>query len=81
MYTRLLPLILLAGVALPYAAARAAENAAPGVVLSSADTMEKVFCDEPWTRPAAAKLAVQAARNEWKACSLSSCRRQARPCA
>ena len=33
-------------------------------VLSSADTMEKVFRDEPWTRPPASRLAVEAARNE-----------------
>jgi len=35
-----------------------------GCVLSSADTMQKVFRDEPWTRPRAEKLAVEAARNE-----------------
>jgi hypothetical protein len=33
-------------------------------VLSSADTMEKVFRDEPWTRPAAEKLSIEAAKNE-----------------
>ena len=33
-------------------------------VISSADTMEKVFRDEPWERPAARKLVVEAARNE-----------------
>ena len=36
----------------------------PPFVLSSADTMQKVFRDEPWTRPPAARLAVEAARNE-----------------
>ncbi len=39
-------------------------KAAPPFALSSADTMEKVFRDEPWTRPVAAKLAIDAARNE-----------------
>ena len=38
--------------------------AATPVVLSSADTMEKVFRDEPWNRPPAARLTVEAARNE-----------------
>ena len=33
-------------------------------VLGSADTMEKVFRDEPWTHPPAARLTVEAARNE-----------------
>ena len=36
----------------------------PPFVLGTADTMEKVFRDEPWTRPAAVTLAVEAARNE-----------------
>ena len=39
-------------------------RAAEPLTLSSADTMEKVFRDEPWTRPAAEKLAIEAARNE-----------------
>jgi hypothetical protein len=38
--------------------------AAPPCVLSSADTMEKVFRDEPWNRPPAAVLAIEAARGE-----------------
>ena len=33
-------------------------------LLSSADTMEKVFRDEPWNRPPAARLTIEAARNE-----------------
>ena len=32
--------------------------------LSSADTMEKVFRDEPWNRPPATRLTIEAARNE-----------------
>ena len=54
-------------------AALAAENrakAAPPPVLSSADTMEKVFRDEPWTRPAVGTLAVEAARNEMEGIQL-----------
>jgi hypothetical protein len=38
--------------------------AATPVVLGSADTMEKVFRDEPWKRPPAARLMIEAARNE-----------------
>jgi hypothetical protein len=38
--------------------------AATPVVLSTADTMEKVFRDEPWNRPPAARLTIEAARNE-----------------
>ena len=37
---------------------------APACVLSSADTMQKVFRDEPWNSPAAARLTIEAARNE-----------------
>ena len=33
-------------------------------VLGSADTMEKVFRDEPWNRPPVTRLTVEAARNE-----------------
>jgi len=33
-------------------------------ILSSADTMEKVFRDEPWNRPPVTHLTVEAARNE-----------------
>ncbi len=33
-------------------------------LLSSADTMEKVFRDEPWNRPPATRLTIEAARNE-----------------
>ncbi len=33
-------------------------------VLGSADTMEKVFRDEPWNRPPAARLTIEAARSE-----------------
>ena len=33
-------------------------------MLSSADTMEKVFRDEPWNRPPVTRLAIEAARNE-----------------
>ncbi|MCY2993102.1 MAG: DUF6067 family protein, partial [Planctomycetota bacterium] len=33
-------------------------------VLGSADTMEKVFRDEPWNRPPATRLTIEAARNE-----------------
>ena len=36
----------------------------PAFVVSSADTMEKVFRDEPWNRPAASKLSIEAAGNE-----------------
>ncbi len=54
--------IALALACLP-AAARAAEPPVP-CMLSSADTMEKVFRDEPWTRPAADKLVIAAAKNE-----------------
>jgi uncharacterized protein (TIGR03790 family) len=35
-----------------------------GLTLGSADTMEKVFRDEPWNRPAVVRLAIEAARNE-----------------
>ena len=38
--------------------------AASPVMLSSADTMEKVFRDEPWHRPRTAGLAIEAAKNE-----------------
>jgi len=41
-----------------------AAAAAPQCVLSSADTMEKVFRDEPWNRPAAERLAIEAAKGE-----------------
>jgi len=41
-----------------------AAAAAPQCVLSNADTMEKVFRDEPWSRPAAEKLAIEAAKGE-----------------
>jgi len=36
----------------------------PAFLLGAADTMEKVFRDEPWTRGPAARLAIEAARNE-----------------
>ena len=39
-------------------------RAAAGVVLGSSDTMEKVFRDEPWRRPSATALFLEAARNE-----------------
>ena len=33
-------------------------------MLSSADTMEKVFRDEPWNRPPVTCLTIEVARNE-----------------
>jgi len=39
-------------------------KAAPPLAMSSADTMEKVFCDEFWERPSVTKLTIAAARNE-----------------
>ena len=36
----------------------------PACRLSGADTMEKVFRDEPWDRPAGGKLMIEAARGE-----------------
>jgi hypothetical protein len=50
--------------ALAAAAGQPRGMAATPVVLSSADTMEKVFRDEPWTGPPAARLTIEAARNE-----------------
>ena len=38
--------------------------AATPAALGSADTMEKVFRDEPWNRPPATRLTIEAARNE-----------------
>ncbi len=40
------------------------QSVAAPPVLSSADTMEKVFRDEPWNRPPATCLTIEAARNE-----------------
>jgi len=42
----------------------APDMASSDYLLGAADTMEKVFRDEPWTRGAAEKLAIEAARNE-----------------
>jgi hypothetical protein len=50
--------------------------AASPVVLASADTMEKVFRDEPWNRPPVARLAIEAARNEVEGIQLVVAARQ-----
>jgi hypothetical protein len=59
--------MLLAGlglISLPVTASDAPGSPPAPVVLSSADTMEKVFRDETWNKPPVEKLVIQAARNE-----------------
>jgi len=47
-----------------FAVLQSQARAAPPWVLSSADSMEKVFRDDPWTRPPAERLLIEAARGE-----------------
>lgn len=55
---------LIAAVVLAATWAGVRPSAAAPPVLSSADTMQKVFRDEPWTGPPVARLTLEAAKNE-----------------
>jgi len=43
---------------------KAREPASPAFCLGVADTMEKVFRDEPWNKPPVPRITIEAARNE-----------------